>query len=112
GVLFFWPSNETIANAEQLNFTTLTSNGYSEDSQASVYVDYALNLSGLSLNWTYDAQVWLNYSTIVGGTRQPFSQQSSALQFWYEGDSSGDGLTNTEKLLGWSVTYQGLSSWT
>jgi hypothetical protein len=64
---------------------------------------FELNVSTLVVNTTYTVTLILNYtygSVVIHASNLPFS-------FWYEGDSSGDGLTNWEKVRGWEVTTQG-----
>jgi IPT/TIG domain len=61
---------------------------------------YAVNVTGLSLNNEYTATLRLNYSTFAS----PDFEGSGQLTFWYERDTSGDGLTDWEKQYGWEVT--------
>ena len=61
---------------------------------------YAVNSSTLALNNEYTATLILNYSTTVA----PHFVASNTLTFWYEKDTSGDGLTDWEKDYGWNVT--------
>jgi hypothetical protein len=61
---------------------------------------YGLNLRGLPIDQNISITIETNYSyagTTIHGTSFPFS-------FWYERDSSGDGLTDWEKDRGWEVT--------
>lgn len=63
---------------------------------------YTMNLTALTLNATYNLTMALNFTyggTSVNGTSFPFT-------FWYEKDTSGDGLTDWEKTRGWEVTYR------
>ena len=68
---------------------------------------FAVNLTGLDPNNPYTARIELNYST----TTEPLMVGTNSISFWYEKDTSGDGLTDWEKSYGWEVTYQSLSGW-
>ena len=63
---------------------------------------FQVNLTALVVNTTYSYWVLLNY-TLSG---VPFVAGSDASTFVYEKDTSGDGLTDWEKLRGWPVTEQ------
>lgn len=63
---------------------------------------FQVNLTGLTLNGEYSLTVLLNY-TLNGN---PFVAMSDPFHFIYQGDTSGDGLTDAEKLRGWNVTWQ------
>lgn len=67
-------------------------------------VTYALNLTTLIPNNEYIATVTLNYST----SPNPHFVGTSSLSFWYERDTSDDGLTDWEKSYGWEVTTTSL----
>ncbi len=62
---------------------------------------FQLNLTALQVSSTYNVSVTLNFS--LGG--RTFVAGSRSLFFTYERDTSGDGLTDWEKLRGWDVTY-------
>ena len=111
GTLYYWPTNETIASAIITPFTNSTRTGSSVDGSGATYANYALNLTALSLNWSYDAELVLNYSTWLDERHVEFTAASSVGTFQYEKDSSGDGLTDAEKRLGWDAAYQSLSGW-
>jgi len=71
------------------------------------------NISLPRVNTTYSMWLVLNYSVswasndgTVSGT---YSVQSLVLNFTYERDTSGDGLTDLEKTLGWTVTTSSLA---
>ncbi|MHB1588705.1 MAG: IPT/TIG domain-containing protein, partial [Metallibacterium scheffleri] len=68
---------------------------------------FAVNVTGLDPNTEYTARIQLNYSTVI----EPLVVGTTTINFWYEKDSSGDGLTNWEKSYGWAVTYENLSGW-
>lgn len=66
---------------------------------------FSVNLSGLTLNTDYNVSIAYNFSyhgEAINGTSYPFT-------FWYEKDSSGDGLNDWEKVRGWEVTTTGLT---
>ena len=65
---------------------------------------YELNVSGLVPNTVYNASMDLNF-TSIDGSSYPFT-------FWYEKDTSGDGLSDWEKVRGWEVSYQDLGGTT
>ncbi len=73
---------------------------------------YVYNVSLAQLNTTYTAWVELNYSVHWGTIDATFTIVSSPHTFVYQQDTSGDGLTNLEKVLGWTVTTTGLSGQT
>lgn len=58
----------------------------------------ALNFTLLGMNQTYYAALELNYSTSPSTTAM-----SQTLSFVYQRDTSGDGLTDLEKVNGWRV---------
>jgi IPT/TIG domain-containing protein len=66
---------------------------------------YGLNITGLTLNTTYNATLVLNYTTVGS---QLYTATSQPLTFVYGKDSSGDGLTDAEKTRGWNVTSERL----
>ena len=71
---------------------------------------YVYNVSLPQLNTTYTAWVELNYSVHWGTIHNAtFTIVSSPHTFVYQQDTSGDGLTNLEKVLGWTVTTTDLS---
>jgi hypothetical protein len=61
---------------------------------------FAINLTALNPNTEYTATLVLNYST----SATPKFTASNSLTFWYEKDTTDDGLTNWEKSYGWYVT--------
>lgn len=63
---------------------------------------FQVNLTALTLNAEYNVTILLNY-TVKGA---PFVGQSDPYYFQYEKDTSGDGLTDWEKIHGWNVTWQ------
>lgn len=64
--------------------------------------EYQLNLSTLVPNTNYALLLTLNCSTSTGA---PFVLTNSPFSFTYLADTSGDGLTNVEKALGWAVPF-------
>ena len=66
------------------------------------------NLSALNVTWTYDVLLLLNF-TVTQGPVQVQITASGSTQFVYLADSSGDGLADSEKVLGWTVTYTDIS---
>ncbi|MGA8663515.1 MAG: IPT/TIG domain-containing protein [Thermoplasmata archaeon] len=69
---------------------------------------FAVNVSSLAPNNQYTFALILNYSTAVN----PYFQAYNSLTFWYEKDTSGDGLTDWEKQYGWEVTTTNLGGGT
>lgn len=65
---------------------------------------YWVNLSALTVDTVYAVSVQFNYT--YAGLR--FSAQGLPFTFHYAKDSSGDGLTDWEKVRGWGVTTTGL----
>lgn len=68
-----------------------------------------VNLTGLTTNTVYSVTLNLNYTVRPPsghGTWLPLWVGSTPYTFWYEKDTSGDGLTDWEKLRGWEVTAQ------
>ncbi len=61
---------------------------------------FAVNLTALSLDNWYTVTLVLNYST----SANPHFNATNSLSFWYERDTTGDGLTDWEKQYGWEVT--------
>ena len=71
-------------------------------------VGYALNLTGLTLNSTYNVTLQMNFT--YGGLA--YDLVGTPLSFPYAKDTSGDGLTDWEKVRGWNVTAQNaVGSW-
>ncbi len=74
---------------------------------SSLNTTFGVNLTALTANTTYVVNLTLNYTLSNGHaivvTGEPFN-------FTYLKDTSGDGLTDWEKLYGWPVTYDGLDS--
>lgn len=73
--------------------------------QSGLFTTYAINLTGLYLDTEYKAQLVLNYST----PSNPNDHFNNSITFWYEKDTSGDGLTDWEKDYGWYVVTQNLT---
>lgn len=69
---------------------------------------YVYNLSLAQLNTRYTAWVELNYSVHWQSMNADFTIVSTPCTFVYQQDTSGDGLTDLEKALGWTVTYSDL----
>ena len=69
---------------------------------------YVYNLSLAQLSTRYTAWVELNYSVHWQSINADFSIVSTPCTFVYQQDTSGDGLTDLEKTLGWTVTYADL----
>jgi len=70
---------------------------------------YVLNLTLPQLNTSYEAWAVLNFSidwtSPAGATWQGTAEiNSSSCTFDYERDTTGDGLTDLEKNLGWTIT--------
>jgi hypothetical protein len=63
---------------------------------------FTVNTTSLTRNATYNATVFLNFT--LGG--RLFNASSRPTYFTYEHDTTGDGLTDWEKLRGWEVTTQ------
>lgn len=61
------------------------------------------NMSALTPNTSYNVSLALNFTA----RGQAFHAGSKPFVFLYGRDTSGDGLTDWEKLRGWQVTYQG-----
>jgi hypothetical protein len=78
--------------------------------------DQAINLTLPAMNTSYTATLWLNYTYVNpgNGTKVAVQAESPTISFVYELDSSGDGLTNLEKVNGWIVpvpssqTFEGI----
>jgi hypothetical protein len=66
---------------------------------------YALNLTDLVGDSQYNVTLVLNYTT----ASNPHFTATNSLDFWYEKDTSGDGLTDWEKEYGWYVWYTNLA---
>jgi IPT/TIG domain len=68
-----------------------------------------INATGLTTNTVYVVSLDLNYTVRPPGGKGawlPLWVGSKPFSFWYEKDTSGDGLTDWEKLRGWEVTAQ------
>jgi hypothetical protein len=79
------------------------------ENDGSLGTTMGLNLTGLVVNTVYNATLYLNYTVRPPsghGARLSLYVGSSPFVFWYERDTSGDGLTDWEKLRGWEVTTQ------
>jgi hypothetical protein len=73
-----------------------------------VATTYALNLTGLAVDNWYTVTLVLNYTT----SYNPAFNATNTLSFWYERDTTGDGLTDWEKQYGWKVTTTNPGDWT
>jgi hypothetical protein len=74
-----------------------------------VAVTLGFNLTELAPNATYNVSIVLNYT--IGSVH--FEAGSVPFTFVYGRDTKGDGLTDWEKLRGWTVAYQSASgAWT
>ncbi len=93
GVLFWQNSSATVE-------LPLTNTSEFESSQSPGY-GIINDLSLPTMNTSYAVWVDLNYTS--GG--QPLDVTSVPVYFDYLPDSTGDGLTNLEKGLGWTVAY-------
>ena len=104
GTLTYYPVSNTSA-AVTILLTTLPPEIWSSfpDGLGSAYVEttYEINITALTPDLIYNVSLSLNF-TSVGNTTVRAS--SAAFQFWYLKDSSGDGLADSEKALGWNVT--------
>lgn len=108
GSFAYWPSNgsESGSSTVVIPFETLNRVGWSWVGATSA-AEYGLNLTTLNLNWTYDSSLVLNFTyrgspyVAVGGP--------DPMRFTYAKDTSGDGLTDWEKVRGWEVTTEGAS---
>jgi hypothetical protein len=97
GSLTFGPSNLSGPNAT----TTITSL-----KNISCGADcYLENVNPATANATYVVQELLNFTW----NRTVYPVESSPTRFTYLQDSSGDGLTDSEKVRGWEVTYRSIS---
>lgn len=73
---------------------------------------FQFNITPTESNATYSVSIFLNYS--VSGSSSGWNVTSPPCKFVYEMDSSGDGLTNLEKVNGWVVplpnsqTFEGI----
>ncbi len=104
GSLTYFP----ISNASAVVSVPLPSLWYVED-DGPLGTTIGVNLTGLTTNTVYSVTLNLNYSVRPPsghGTWLPLWVGSKPYTFWYEKDTSGDGLTDWEKLRGWEVTYQ------
>lgn len=100
---------EWVSSACAVNTTVLIPlTGLSTLSGGSQYAYYWLNdtfqvnFTALTPNATYNVTILLNYTL----SHAPFVAQSDPYYFQYQRDSSGDGLTDWEKVNGWNVTTQ------
>ncbi len=66
---------------------------------------FLVNITPTSPNLNYVVQETLNFSWDGGS----YSMHSAPTTFNYLWDTSGDGLTDAEKVRGWNVTYQDLA---
>lgn len=74
----------------------------SEFTYYTVNSTFTVNMTNLQQNASYNASVFLNFT--LGG--RAFNASSRPTHFTYEHDTTGDGLTDWEKLRGWEVTTQ------
>ena len=94
GQFVFWPVGDRSQPA-RINLTALPSPGSCRNC-------FSLTVPALTLNTNYTVAASLNftlYGAGVDGTNYP-------LTFWYAKDTSGDGLTDSEKVRGWGVATQ------
>lgn len=99
-----------LSAAVQIPFTSLSALlGGSTFTYHWLNSTFQVNLTALTANQTYNASVGLNYTLY----NRSFVAGSVPFTFQYLKDSSGDGLTDWEKLRGWAVTYRTAGgSWT
>lgn len=69
--------------------------------------NFLVNLTPSNLNMSYSVEAFLNFSDVISGHTLYWNFTSYLLTFIYEKDSSGDGLTDAEKLRGWLVPGPG-----
>lgn len=106
GTFSYWPINQSRSTELTVSFSYLTVVGYSQGSSGIQAVEYGLNITAnLTGNWTYQTALQLNF-TFRGS---PYGAVGSSFSFQYQKDSSGDGLTDWEKIRGWNVTVEGPS---
>jgi hypothetical protein len=104
GSLRYFPTNNASASV-----TVPLPSIWLVEADGSLGTTMGANLTGLTVNLHYNVTLSLNYSVRPPsghGTWLPLWVGSKAFIFWYEKDTSGDGLTDWEKLRGWEVTSQ------
>lgn len=104
GSLSFWPT----ANTSDVVSIPLPSIWFVED-EGALGTTMGVNLTGLTTDSVYGVSLNLNYTVRPPsgkGAWLPLWVGSKPYTFWYEKDTSGDGLTDWEKLRGWEVTAQ------
>jgi hypothetical protein len=97
GYLTYWP----VSNPANATILPLPENPVSDW----CFYCYLINITPETMNLLYAVSLVTNFT--YGG--QNISGSSFPFTFWYERDTSGDGLTDWEKDRGWPVTYQNLS---
>jgi hypothetical protein len=98
GTLTYWPTNDSRSTSEVV-VPIPQLKQYAVGYNSGVI---GVNLSALNVSWNYSVALLLNVSyhgKALVVTNEPFT-------FVYERDTSGDGLTNWEKVRGWNVTTQ------
>ncbi|HTT45928.1 MAG TPA: hypothetical protein VMH38_07975, partial [Thermoplasmata archaeon] len=100
GTIVYYPTGNNSATAivPLLQVSPLWPSGLSDS------VSFVANLSLPLPNTNYTIAVLLNYTYV--GTNQSVNATSFAYTFTHLKDTSGDGLTDSEKIYGWSVTTQ------
>jgi len=92
------------ANSTQPILVSITSESeISLPGQAIAY-GFEFNATLPDANTTYSATLFLNYS-VNSALVSEWNVTSAPFTFEYQKDSSGDGLTDQEKVNGWTVTY-------
>jgi PKD domain len=110
--------NGTVFYNSTVNRTTVIAPIASVQEVKQSGATFAYNLSLPALNITYTAWLELNYSIrwIPGYTNGSWvgnvTLYSEPVVFDYERDTSGDGLTNLEKILGWTIPVTSLAGTT
>jgi hypothetical protein len=109
----YWPT-AVPANVTQVPLSTLwaipTGGSFGVASMEGSQT-YGVNLTGLTPNSTYADSLVLNYTVTVPWGTYNFSAASAPHTFWYLKDTTGDGLTDSEKLRGWEVVTQNATGW-
>ena len=89
------------------NLSPVADSPFQSEGGRSVNTTYAVNVTGLTPNTDYSVSMFLNYSIPQpGGLRGILTATNAPYEFTYLRDTSGDGLTDTEKAQGWNVTVQ------
>jgi hypothetical protein len=106
GTLSYWPTSSGQSSAMQVPIANLASlaSGWGWNASGQQTIEYDLNLTVVTLNTSYSTGLLLNFSY----EGSPFEVFGAPLSFTYAQDTSGDGLTDAEKVQGWNVTFQNL----